>query len=107
VKRPIANAAWLGGSWWSLALYSRPYRVRLRKLNYEFLKRDPRNAVGTALRFTLSVPQVHTAIVGTTKSSRWERNAALIAEGPLPESDYDEIRRRWRSVAEPDWVGLQ
>jgi aryl-alcohol dehydrogenase-like predicted oxidoreductase len=35
-KRPIANAAWLGGSWWSLSLYSRPYRMRLRKLNYEF-----------------------------------------------------------------------
>jgi aryl-alcohol dehydrogenase-like predicted oxidoreductase len=106
-KRPIANAAWLGGSWWSLGLYSRPYRTRLRKLNYDFLSRDAKEAVATALRFTLSVPGVHTAIVGTTKPSRWQQNAALLAEGPLPPSEYDSIRARWRSVATSDWIGLQ
>jgi aryl-alcohol dehydrogenase-like predicted oxidoreductase len=41
-KRPIANAVWLSGSWWSRALYSRSYRRRLRRLNYDFLNRDPR-----------------------------------------------------------------
>jgi aryl-alcohol dehydrogenase-like predicted oxidoreductase len=107
VKRPIANAAWLGGSWWSLALYSRPYRMRLRKLNYDFLSREPKSAVATALRFTLSVPGVHTAIVGTTRPSRWEQNSALVAEGPLPQAEYDLIRQRWRSVAQADWIGLQ
>jgi aryl-alcohol dehydrogenase-like predicted oxidoreductase len=106
-KRPIANAAWLAGSWWSLGLYSWPYRRRLRKLNYDFLNRDAKEAVATALRFTLSVPGVHTAIVGTTKPSRWQQNAALLAAGPLPESDYDLIRTRWRSIATLDWVGLQ
>jgi aryl-alcohol dehydrogenase-like predicted oxidoreductase len=106
-KRPIANAAWLGGSWWSLGLYSQPYRMRLRKLNYEFLSRDPKRAVASALRFTLSVPGVHTAIVGTTKASRWQQNAALVADGPLRQSEYDSIRTRWHSVAKSDWVGLQ
>lgn len=106
-KRPIANAAWLAGSWWSLGLYSRPYQRRLRKLNYDFLNRGAKEAVAIALRFTLSVPGVHTAIVGTTKPSRWQQNAAMLAAGPLPESDYDLIRRRWRSVATSDWVGLQ
>jgi aryl-alcohol dehydrogenase-like predicted oxidoreductase len=106
-KRPIANAAWLGGSWWWLSLYSRPYRLRLRKLNYEFLGCEPRSAVGTALRFTLNVPGVHSAIVGTTKPSRWQQNAALLAEGPLAESEYDQIRSRWASVASSDWIGLQ
>lgn len=106
-KRPIANAAWLGGSWWSLGLYSRSYRMRLRKLNYEFLSSDPKKAVATALRFTLSVPGVHTAIVGTTKASRWQQNAALLAEGPLPQSEYESIRTRWRSVAKSDWIGQQ
>jgi len=106
-KRPIANAAWLGGSWWSLGLYSRPYRMRLRKLNYEFLSRDPKRAAARALRFTLSVPGVHTAIVGTTKASRWQQNAALVAEGPLARSEYNSIRARWHSVAKSDWVGLQ
>jgi aryl-alcohol dehydrogenase-like predicted oxidoreductase len=106
-KRPIANAAWLGGSWWSLGSYSRPYRTRLRKLNYDFLNRDAREAVATALRFTLGVPGVHTAIVGTTKPSRWQQNAALLAEGPLPQSEYDSIRARWRSVATSGWTGLE
>ncbi len=106
-KRPIANAAWLAGSWWSLSLYSWPYRRRLRKLNYDFLNRDAKEAVAIALRFTLSVPGVHTAIVGTTKPSRWQQNAAMLAAGPLPESDYDMIRTRWRSVATLNWAGLQ
>jgi aryl-alcohol dehydrogenase-like predicted oxidoreductase len=106
-KRPIANAAWLGGSWWSLALYSRPYRMRLRKLNYDFLGGHPNIAVATALRFTLSVRGVHTAIVGTTKPSRWEQNALLVQQGPLSETEYEAIRARWRTVAQPDWVGLQ
>jgi aryl-alcohol dehydrogenase-like predicted oxidoreductase len=106
-KRPIANAAWLGGGWWSLGSYSRPYRTRLRKLNYDFLTHDTRQAVGIALRFTLSVPGVHTAIVGTTKASRWQQNATLLAEGRLPQSEYDSIRARWGSVAGADWIGLQ
>lgn len=106
-KRPIANAAWLGGGWWSLGSYSRPYRTRLRKLNYDFLARDAKQAVGVALRFTLSVPGVHTAIVGTTKPSRWQQNAALLAKGRLPQPEYDSIRARWRSVAGSDWIGLE
>jgi aryl-alcohol dehydrogenase-like predicted oxidoreductase len=106
-KRPIANAAWLGGSWWSLSLYSLPYRRRLRKLNYDFLSRDTRAAVATALRFTLTVPGVHTAIVGTTRPARWQQNAALLAEGLLSKAEYDAIRTRWRSVAKSDWTGLQ
>jgi aryl-alcohol dehydrogenase-like predicted oxidoreductase len=106
-KRPIANAAWMGGSWWSLALYSRSYRARLRKLNYDFLNRDAKYAVAIALRFALSVPGVHTAIVGTTKPSRWQQNAALLAAGPLSELEYNSIRTRWVSVAQPDWIGLQ
>lgn len=106
-KRPIANAAWLAGSWWSLGSYARPYRMRLHKLNYDFLRCNPREAVARALRFTLCVPGVHTAIVGTTKPSRWQQNCALLAEGPLPRSEYDLIRMRWRSVASSGWIGLE
>jgi aryl-alcohol dehydrogenase-like predicted oxidoreductase len=71
------------------------------------LSREPKEAIATALRFTLSVPGVHTAIVGTTKPSRWQQNAVLLAEGPLPQSEYDSIRTRWRSVATSDWIGLE
>jgi aryl-alcohol dehydrogenase-like predicted oxidoreductase len=102
-KRPIANAAWL--TWAFLHPYARPYRKRLRQLRYEFLRQGGRASVGTALRFTLSTPGVQTAIVGTAKPSRWEKNAALVAKGPLPRSEYDAIRARWREVALPEWVG--
>jgi aryl-alcohol dehydrogenase-like predicted oxidoreductase len=105
-KRPIANAAWLGRKS-LLDLYSRPYRQRLRKLQYDFLKRPAHEAIQIALLFTLSVPGVHTAIVGTSKPSRWEENAALCSAGPLAPAQYEAIRRRWRDVAQRDWVGQQ
>src|SRR5262249_1415451 len=103
-KRPIANAAWR---------YTQkpdnthhlPDWERLQKLDYDFLRGDPAQAVATALRFTLSVPGVHTAIVGTTKPGRWRENAALLEAGPLPAETFEQIRRRWRQVADASWVG--
>ena len=103
-KRPLANAAWIY-SRSGIGSYERPYWERLRKLKYPFLRDESPTAVGTALRFTLSVPGVHTAIVGTTRPYRWEQNAALLTAGRLPTADFDAIRRRWRAVSRPDWSG--
>ena len=58
-----------------------------------------------ALRFALSVPAVHTAIVGTSKPGRFKENSALIEIGNLPQELFDSIRMRWRAVAEPGWIG--
>lgn len=102
-KRPIANAAWKYDRKPDNA-YHQPYWERLRKLNYDFL-RDPKQAVAIALRFTLSVPGVHTAIVGTTRPGRWRENAALIEAGPLSREQFQSIRDRWQAVAEPTWTG--
>jgi aryl-alcohol dehydrogenase-like predicted oxidoreductase len=102
-KRPIANAAWRYARK-PAEPYYQPYWTRLRALDYDFL-RDGRAAAATALRFTLAVPGVHMAIVGTTKPERWKENAALLASGPLPSADYERIRARWREVAEPSWDG--
>jgi aryl-alcohol dehydrogenase-like predicted oxidoreductase len=104
-KRPIANVAWYNGSQPPRDSYGRTYWERLQKLRYDFLKRDLKETVATALRFTLSVPGVHTAIVGTTKPGRFAENGAVVARGPLPNELFESIRARWREVAESSWVG--
>ena len=103
-KRPIANAAWRY-SQKPTNSYHQTYWERLQKLNYDFLKGDPVKAASIALRFTLSVPGVCTAIVGTTKPNRWQQNAELLKAGPLPKAQFDAIRARWKQIAEPSWIG--
>ena len=103
-KRPIANAAWKHPTT-PENTYIQPYWERLRKLDYDFLKRPASDAVSVALRFTLSVPGIHTAIVGTTKPGRWKENARLLASGSLSPEEFAAIVARWRTVAAPDWGG--
>jgi aryl-alcohol dehydrogenase-like predicted oxidoreductase len=103
-KRPIANAVWRHPQKPDNA-YVQPYWERLQELGYPFLAGEPAAGVAIALRFTLSVPGVHTAIVGTSKPGRWRENAALLDAGPLPADQFDAIRSRWRQVADPSWVG--
>src|SRR5919107_806071 len=50
-KRPVANAAWRHETRPDNE-YVRPYWDRVRRLDYDFLKRDARDAMATALRFT-------------------------------------------------------
>jgi|SRR5882762_8619122 len=103
-KRPLANAAWRYARKPAEA-YHETYWSRLRMLDYDFLSAAADTAVATALRFTLSVPGVHTAIVGTTKPTRWLQNAALLGAGALPRDVFEQIRARWRAVADASWVG--
>ena len=104
VKRPIANTAWkdqgmiYGG-------YAKEYWRRLQLLNYDLLAKPMDQAVSAALRFTLAVPGVTTAIVGTTNPARWQANAELLKAGPLPQQDFAAIRARWKTVATPEWTG--
>ena len=103
-KRPLANAAWRHARKPAESYYQ-DYWSRLRALDYDFLKSGPDATVATALRFTLSVPGVHTAIVGTTKPGRWQQNAALLEAGALPPGEFERIRARWREVADASWEG--
>lgn len=104
-KRPLANFAWKTGHK-PINSYHHEYYERLRKLNFNFLRHGSADeAVAIALRFVLSVPGVHTAIVGTTKPERFRENARLLASRPLPESEYNAIRERWDVIAPKTWIG--
>ena len=102
-KHPIANIAWKSGQEHSRqhSLENHPrylYAKRLKKLNYDFLDQPLEEAVGIALRFTLSVPGVDLAIVGTTKVERWQENVASLAKGALSSEQYQAIRRSWQGA---------
>ena len=103
-KRPIANAAWKTGHR-PIDSYHHEYFERLRKLNYDFLRGDINRSISIALRFTLGVPGVDTAIVGTKKPERWRENARLLESGPLGEGEFQAIRERWEECAPRTWIG--
>ncbi len=103
-KRPIANGAWKSQDKPEDEYYH-TYWERLQELNYDFLRGHMKDAVATALRFTVSVPGVHTAIVGTARLDRYSENAAMLTAGPLPPEQFERIRARWREIADSTWVG--
>lgn len=103
-KRPVANAAWKHKSKPGY-FYIIPYWERLQKLNYDFCSLELKDAVSHALRFTLGVPGVHTAIVGTSKAKRWQENAEELQKGLLTKAEFDKLRQRWGEVAPADWTG--
>jgi aryl-alcohol dehydrogenase-like predicted oxidoreductase len=104
-KRPVANVAWIGGGRPPDG-YAYPYWERLGKLKYDFLKADVKQSIAIALRFTLSVPGIHTAIVGTAKPGRFAENASAVEAGALAQEVFASIRRRWHQVAKAGWPGL-
>lgn len=104
-KRPIANAAWKENHK-PIDAYHHVYWDRLHKLRYDFIRNLPLEAsIAHALRFTLSVPGVQTAIVGTTRPERWQANAKIVEEGLLSEAEFGAIRERWDEIAPASWIG--
>jgi aryl-alcohol dehydrogenase-like predicted oxidoreductase len=101
-KRPIANGLW-GSRHRPEALASQPYWDRLQELQYDFLRGE--HAFETALRFTLSVPGVHTAIEGTASEIHLKSNIESASAGCLRQDEFDMIRARWKQVARQNWVG--
>jgi len=97
-KRPIANAVWRYGTTSPTWQYHYTYWEQLNRLAYPFLQGDSAEVVGIALRFTLSVPGVHTAIVGTSLPGRWQQNKHFAESGPLPQEQFEAIRARWKHV---------
>ena len=91
--------------------YAREYTERLRKLKvapHELgFDGSPNEAwPEMALRFTLSFPDVHTAIIGTTSLENARRNAEIASKGPLPDPVVRKLRAAFRA-ADPGgkWLG--
>jgi aryl-alcohol dehydrogenase-like predicted oxidoreductase len=112
-KRPIANAAWKDASAQRgiYGGYASEYHKRLKqmKLNPADLgfAGDPASVwPEVALRFTLSQPGVHTAIIGTTNPENAKTNIGYASKGPLPADAVGKIRA---AFAEEDphkkWLG--
>jgi aryl-alcohol dehydrogenase-like predicted oxidoreductase len=104
-KRPIANAAWKENHK-PIESYHHAYWDRLSKLHYEFIRQRPlEESIAHALRFTLSIPGIHTAIVGTTKPERWLQNAKVVEAGLLGNAEVEAVRERWEEIAPSTWIG--
>lgn len=121
-KRPLANVAWINAEKLK-AQFDRKYNMakrmnkhtnlvqptkltyweRLKKLNYRFLNEDTETVNEYALGFTLAVPGVHMAIVGTTQPNRWNQNLNYL-KNPLGLESYNYIRKRWNEISD-DWEG--
>jgi aryl-alcohol dehydrogenase-like predicted oxidoreductase len=90
-KRPLANAFWTAAQR-PVGAYSEEYWVRWKAWGLEFGAFPPDEL---ALRFTLSFPQVLTAIVGTGKTANLEHNVRLAELGPLPQDEVERLRAAW------------
>lgn len=115
-KRPVANAAWKDitqqpGMYQS---YAKEYTERLRKMKITpadvgfaaTSKNGDEAWPELALRFTLSFPDVHTAIIGTTNPKNAEANVRYANAGPLPNDMVQKLRDAFRK-ADPNgtWTG--
>ena len=85
--------------------YHKPYYERLQTLKYSFINGNPDLSAQIALRFTLSVDGICTAIVGTTKASRFNQNIETVKLGKLDQNTFNQIRDTWHKTAAKDWVG--
>jgi aryl-alcohol dehydrogenase-like predicted oxidoreductase len=115
-KRPLANAAWkdLNEQPGFYKEYASDYTHRLRQMNIRphelgFPDHVEIEWPEIALRFTLSIPHVHVAIVGTTSFDNARANIAAVRKGPLPEEAVNRLRRAFKRAeadAGQNWLGL-
>src|SRR5436190_1252272 len=114
-KRPIANAAWkpLSSQPGLYQGYAKTYTDRFAKMGLKIeelgFKGKPEDAwPEIALRFTLSIEGVHSAIIGTTRPENAERNIHYAEKGPLPEEVVKKIRfafEKAQAAAGGGWSG--
>jgi len=112
-KRPIANAAWKPTDELPSVFrdYIRPYADRLKAMGVTPNDLGFRGYADIewpeiALRFALSVPGVHSAIVGTTSTVNLHANIAAAKKRALPEDVLAQLRESFtaaQSAAGETW----
>jgi aryl-alcohol dehydrogenase-like predicted oxidoreductase len=114
-KRPIANAAWkdLSQQPGMYQSYAATYTDRLKRMNLKpadlgFAGAAEKAWPELALRFTLSQPGVHCAIIGTTNPDNARYNIDLAGKPPLPPDAIEKVRRAFRTAQGGEsWTGQQ
>jgi len=99
-KRPVANMAWRFKQK-PVGEYAEVYWDRLTAMN---LDPTPFTWHELALRFTISVPGVHSCIVGTGKLDHLIQNAEVAGRGKLPARDFNRVRSAFMSH-DRQWTG--
>jgi aryl-alcohol dehydrogenase-like predicted oxidoreductase len=100
-KRPVANAPWRFAEQ-PHGDYSEPYWLRMRAVGMAPPGDMPWGEF--ALRFTLSVPGVASAVVGTGRLAHLIENVGWAVKGPLPSDLVAAWRARFRERDE-GWTG--
>ena len=114
-KRPIANAAWkpLSSQPGLYQGYAKTYTDRFAKMGLRledlgFKGKSEEVWAEIALRFTLSIEGVHSAIIGTTRPENAERNIQYAERGPLAPEVVKKIRfafEKAQAAAGGGWSG--
>jgi len=99
-KRPVANIAWRFRER-PVGEYAEVYWTRIEAMR---LDPTPLSWMEMALRFTVSVPGVHSCIIGTGKLDHLKHNVELAANGKLPKAMYQRIRNAFMSK-DRQWTG--
>jgi aryl-alcohol dehydrogenase-like predicted oxidoreductase len=114
-KRPIANAAWkkLSDQPGMYSSYAETYTKRFAAMGLSpadlgFSGDAAQLWPEISLRFTLSQPGVHTAIIGTTSPDHVRANLEAAAKEPLPDETVAHIRAAFQqaeAAARQKWTG--
>jgi aryl-alcohol dehydrogenase-like predicted oxidoreductase len=113
-KRPIANTAWRPAHQFHgiYEEYAQPYRERFAAMQItpqELGFTSEADWPEIALRFTLSHPGVHVAIIGTTNPLNAQRNLKASAKGPLPKNALEKLAAAFTHAEKSKnqtWPGL-
>ncbi len=108
-KRPIANACWrdLSEQQGIYKTYAKAYTERLSQMKLTPADVGLTDWLELALRFTLSIPGVHTALIGTQNPDNAKANLAVAEKGPLPAGAVKAIRDAFHAAdGDGTWAGL-